>query len=338
MTGALIGLLTASLLFAASAAAKPFVVILGDARGAEAADLLTPYAILAESGAVEVKVVAATPEKIRLTPGMAWATPQMTFEALETRPPDVVIVPAMTVEDDPARSDWLRARLRHGARVMSICNGARVLAAAGLLDGREAVVHWYSRDELARKHPAVRWRGDVRWISDGPITTTAGISASEPATLQLLRELAGEELMRATASRLALPPPDQRHDGEDFRLTFAAAALTVRNRLSFWRHEAVAAPLADGVDELALGAVLDAWSRTYLSTAWAVGPATVVSRRGLLLHPSPSPPARLDREVPVPDSGPMAATFEPIGAAYGEPTARLVALQFEHPYGAASAW
>ncbi|MFJ5489227.1 hypothetical protein ACIKTA_17410, partial [Hansschlegelia beijingensis] len=84
--------------------------------------------------------------------------------------------------------------------------------------------------------------------------------------------------------------------------------------------------------------VLDAWSRTYLSTAWAVGPATVISRRGLMLHPSPSPPSRLDREVPVPNSGPMASTFEPIRAAYGEPTARLVALQFEHPYGAASAW
>src|SRR3546814_12015459 len=74
--------LAAALILATGAAAKPLVVILADARGTVATDLLAPYAILAESGAVEVKVVAAAAGPARLTPGMAWVAPPLTLAAL----------------------------------------------------------------------------------------------------------------------------------------------------------------------------------------------------------------------------------------------------------------
>jgi putative intracellular protease/amidase len=333
--------LVMALALAHPALAKPLVVLLADARGTVATDLLAPYAILAESGAVEVKVVSAAAGPARLTPGMAWVAPQMTFAQLaRERPkgPDVVIVPALSVVDDPALSAWLRAQVRGGARIMSICNGAKVLAAAHLLDGRQATVHWYSQDKLRKKYPKVTWRRDLRWVTDGPITTTAGISAAEPASLNLLRELAGEATMRETARRLRLPPPDQRHRGDDFHLTARGAGLVVANRLAFWRHEDVAVPLSQGVDELAFGTAMDAWSRTYRSTAWAVGAPSAVSRHGLLIYRDRTLPARFDRKAALPGADAMVATFDQIRVAYGAPTARFVALQFEHPYGAVSAW
>lgn len=326
-----------ALAFVTGASARPLVVILADPRGTEAPDLLTPYAILAESGAVEVKVVSATAEPVRLKPGWAWVAPQMTLaELARARPqgPDVVIVPAFSVDDDPVRSAWLREQLRGGARIMSVCNGARVLAAAGLLDGREATVHWFSRSRMQRKHPKVRWRADRRWVEDGPIVTTAGISAAEPATLNLLRQLAGEEVMRRTAQRLGLAPPEQAHDGRDFRLTPKGAGLVVGNLVAFWRREDVAVPLSPGFDELAFGTAMDGWSRTYRSVAWAAGPSSAVSRHGLVVYRSRDLPARFDRTAVLPAGDPTPATFEQIRLAYGEPTARFVALQFEHPYGA----
>lgn len=324
---------------AGGAWAKPFVVILADARGTVATDLLAPYAVLAESGAVDVKVVSETRAPVRLTPGWAWAAPQMTLDQLSSRPPDVVIVPAMEVEDDPGRAAWLRAQARRGARIMSICNGARVLAGAGLLDGRQATVHWFSRREMAREHPEVAWRQDRRWVTDGKITTTAGISASEPATLQLLRELAGEQVMRETARRLALPLPDQRHAGADYHLTLTGMRQVAANKLAFWGHEDVAVPLRPGFDEIAFGTAIDAWSRTYRSTAWAVmEPATVRSRHGLTVIRATSPPARFDRTALLPGPDVMANTFAEVRRAYGETTARFVALQFEHSWGAVSAW
>jgi hypothetical protein len=211
-----------------------------------------------------------------------------------------------------------------------------VLASAGLLDGRQATVHWYSRGKLAKQHPKVSWRGDQRWVVDGPITTTAGISAAEPATLDLLRRLAGERVMRETAQRLAMPLPDQRHEGRNYRLTIDGAGLVVANRLAFWKHENVAVPLSPGVDELAFGAALDGWSRTYRSTAWAVGAPSAVSRRGLRIYSSRALPDRFARSVELP--GPqVVGTFAQIRRAYGLPTARFVALQFEHPYGAVGA-
>lgn len=333
--------LAAALMLAASAAAKPLVVILADPGGTVATDLLAPYAILAESGAVDVRVVSATEKPVRLMPGHAWVAPQMTLaELARVRPngPDVVIVPAMRDDDDPARNAWLRDQARRGVRIMSICNGARILANAGLLDGRQATVHWYSREKVAKKHPKVAWRYDVRWITDGRITTTAGISAGEPASLQLLRELAGDAVMQATASRLRQPLPDPRHDGQDYRLTPRGMGLVTMNRIAFWGHEDVSLPLAPGFDELAFGTAVDAWSRTFRSTAWATGPASVRSRHGLVVFRSRTLPARFDRQVALPGPDVMRNTFAQVGRAYGEPTARFVALQFEHPYGAVSAW
>lgn len=339
MIGRIFAGLALALLFATGAAARPLVVILADARGTVATDLLAPFAILADSGAVEVKVVAETAAPVRLTPGHAWAMPQMTLAELAKGPrPDVVIVPAMSVEDDPARAAWLKAQMARGVRILSICNGARVLAASGLLGGRQATVHWFSHDRMVKRHPTTIWRQDRRWVVDGPVTTTAGISAGEPASLSLLQDLAGEAVMRRTAQRLNLALPDVRHDGTDYRLTPRGMGQVVLNRAAFWGYERIDLPLSPGVDELAFGTALDAWSRTYRSEAWATGPAEVVSRHGLRLRRSHEVPGRFHRRVTLPRARIMETTFDQVRAAYGEPTARFVALQFEHPYGAVSAW
>lgn len=333
--------LAAALFVATGAAAKPLVVILAEPEGTETTDLLTPYAILAESGAVEVKVVAETGAPVRLMPGMAWVQPQMTLDELaRERPkgPEVIIVPAMHKEDDPELLAWLRAQARQGARIMSICNGGRVLANTGLLDGRQATLHWFSFGRAEKAYPKVAWRRDARWVKDGPVTTTAGISASAPASLELVRELAGEAVMRETAQRMGLPLPDPRHDGGDYRLTARGARQVVANTLAVWGHEDVAVPLSAGFDEFAFATVLDGWSRTYRSTAWATGPASVTSRHGLVIHRAKATPANFDREVALPKRGPMEAVFRQIQGAYGATTAKFVALQFEHPWGAISAW
>ncbi|MGA0605568.1 DJ-1/PfpI family protein [Phenylobacterium sp. VNQ135] len=340
MPGRIMAALAAALAlgFAGGAAAKPLVVILAEPDGTVATDLFAPYAILSESGAVEVKVVSPTSKPVRLLPGHAWLTPQATLAALSARRPDVVIVPAMEDEADPARAAWLREQLARGGRIMSICNGARVLAKAGLLDGRQATVHWYSRKPMAKQHPKVKWRHDLRWVTDGPVTTTAGISAGEPATLALLGELAGDEVMRATARRLSLPLPSVRHDGDGYRLTPRGMWTTVKNRTAVWSREDVAIPLSPGFDELAFGTALDAWSRTFRSDAWATGAPVTRSRHGLLVHRSRELPDRFDRTVALPGPDVMVRTFAAVRRAYGEETARFVALQFEHPWGAVSAW
>lgn len=315
------------LLAAAPALAKPLVVILADPRGVETTDLIAPYAVLAESGAVEVKIVAPSLAPVRLMPGRAWVRPQTTYTDLRRRP-DVIIVPFLMPPYDPARDAWLREQARAGARIVSICAGAETLARAGLLDGRAATTHWYELNRLAKAFPKVRWRRDQRWIVDGPVTTTAGVTASIPASLALLRELAGADVMRTTAARLNLPLPVQAHNGAAFRVNRDAALSGLSGWINAWRAEKVSIRIADGFDDLAFATALDAWSRTNRSEAFANRDAT--SRRGLaIIAPAKSP--RADRVIDPRDGDPT-ASLNAIAAAYGKATARYVALTLEHPY------
>lgn len=307
--------------------AKPLVVILADPRGTETIDLIAPYVVLAESGAVEVRIVAPTLAPVRLMPGLAWVRPQTTYAQLRQRP-DVIIVPFMMPAFDPARDTWLRDQAKAGVRIVSICAGAETLARAGLLDGRAATTHWYELSRLAKAYPKVDWRRDRRWIVDGPITTTAGVTASIPASLALLRDLAGEEVTKATAARLGVPLPLQAHDGAAFRVSGDAALTGLSGWMNVWRSEKVSVRIANGFDELAFATALDAWSRTNRSVALASGDA--VSRHGLAVI-APGKLPRAGRTVEA-RSGDPAMVLAEIEKAYGKATARYVALTLEHPY------
>src|SRR4051794_19767044 len=103
---------------------------------------------------------------------------------------DLVIVggctPA-TVAGQGAALDALRAAHARGARVMSICTGAFVLAHAGLLDGRRATTHWGFADRLADEFPAIDVDPDVLWVDHGDLLTSAGLSAGMDLCLHVVR-------------------------------------------------------------------------------------------------------------------------------------------------------
>ena len=103
------------------------------------------------------------------------------------------------VEHDPAVLDWLRRAAPRVRRVGSICTGAFVLAAAGLLDGRRATTHWRFADELAARYPAVTVEPDALHVRDGKIVTSAGVTAGMDLALALLEEDCGRPVALATA-------------------------------------------------------------------------------------------------------------------------------------------
>ncbi|MEN8651019.1 helix-turn-helix domain-containing protein [Streptomyces sp. 21So2-11] len=102
--------------------------------------------------------------------------------------------------------DALRRAVDRGARVLSVCSGAFVLGAAGLLDGRRCTTHWRHTDELARRHPLARVEPDVLYIDDGPIITSAGTAAGIDACLHLVRQEHGPEIANTIARRMVVPP------------------------------------------------------------------------------------------------------------------------------------
>jgi putative intracellular protease/amidase len=168
----------------AAPSARPFdpalptaVVVLG-AEGANAADALGPFEVLAVTGRFNVLTAAPTAAPVTLTGGLD-LVPDVTFESLATRlggrAADVVVVPAMPRTDEPPVLDFVRRQAGGGALVLSVCWGGGVAAASGVLDGHTATSHWYRLDGLERDFPAVRWQRGVRYVDDGPVISTAGV-------------------------------------------------------------------------------------------------------------------------------------------------------------------
>ncbi len=105
---------------------------------------------------------------------------------------------------DPALSAWVRARAGQARRVASVCTGAFLLGAAGLLDGRRAVTHWKHCGALAARYPQARIEPDPIFVRDGPVWSSAGVTAGIDLTLALVEEDLGRAVALAVARHLVM--------------------------------------------------------------------------------------------------------------------------------------
>lgn len=139
---------------------------------------------------------------------------QQGLERLATA--DLVIVPGAGTPGTDRGSRSLHAGLRdtvaRGGRVMSLCGGVFVLAAAGLLDGRRAAAHWYHAAELAARYPAIEVDRTVLYVEDGPVLTSAGTAAAIDLCLHVVRQEHGPAVANVVARRMVVPP--QRDGGQ----------------------------------------------------------------------------------------------------------------------------
>jgi AraC family transcriptional activator FtrA len=107
----------------------------------------------------------------------------------------------------PAKlADALRKAHARGARLLSICSGVFVLAAAGLLDGKQATTHWRYTDELQRRHPKIRVNPHVLYVDEGEILSSAGSAAGLDLCLHLVRRDFGPAIANQVARRLVIAP------------------------------------------------------------------------------------------------------------------------------------
>ena len=163
--------------------------------------------------------------------------------------------------DDPAARpseevcQVFRDAVDRGARVMSHCSGAYVLAAAGLLDGRTVATHWMHAAELARRYPAVRVDPDVLYVDDDPVFSSAGTAGGIDTCLHLLRRVHGSAVANTVARRMVVPP--HRDGGQAQYVEAPVAAVDDTSRLRevlAWAQDHLDEPLA--VDALAARALM----------------------------------------------------------------------------------
>ena len=152
-----------------------------------------------------LRIVSQNGEGVTATAGVALAAVPLTQlgEALDT-----LIVAggegAEAAAENPILVDWLRQRATQARRVASVCTGAFLLAAAGILDGRRAATHWKYCARLAQRFPAVRVEPDPIFVCDGPVWTSAGVTAGIDLALALVEEDLGRAVALAVARYLVV--------------------------------------------------------------------------------------------------------------------------------------
>jgi transcriptional regulator GlxA family with amidase domain len=124
------------------------------------------------------------------------------------RDADTVVVPPISRPEPVSEAvlEELRRAHRRGARMISLCTGAFVLAAAGLLDGRLATTHWRHSAELTTRYPAVKVDRDVLFVDEGDVLTSAGSAASMDLCLHVVRCDFGAEVANRLARWCVVPP------------------------------------------------------------------------------------------------------------------------------------
>lgn len=109
-----------------------------------------------------------------------------------------------TADFAPELNHWLRAHGGSAERLVSVCTGGLLLAEAGLLDGRRATTHWYMCERMARDYPAVTVEPDPIYVRDGPVSTSAGVTAGIDLALALVEEDHGRDLALSVARQLVV--------------------------------------------------------------------------------------------------------------------------------------
>lgn len=145
---------------------------------------------------------------------------------------DTIIIPGWSGVDVPVPAAIIRAlRVAHarGARLLSICSGSFVLAAAGLLDGKTATTHWRYADALRQGYPRINVDPDVLYVDEGQVLTSAGSAAGLDLCLHLVRRDHGSDTANNVARRLVIPP---HRDGGQAQFVQHPVQKRERNSLS----------------------------------------------------------------------------------------------------------
>jgi transcriptional regulator GlxA family with amidase domain len=289
---------------------KPTAVVVLGSEGANVADVLAPYEVLAETGGFNVYTVAEQSQPVPLTGGVD-LIPDLTFKQLEEHlpgTPDVIVMPQIPEAGEPTAApivEWLQQQRANGDPLLvSVCVGAEVLAQAGLLDGRPATSHWLGLIGHRRYYPAVRWQDGVRYVDDGDVITSAGVLSGVDGALRVVERMLGEPAARQAAR--AVDWPDYSPGGPAPIPRYRLAPADVVGLLSAsyrWDRPTMGVLLTDGVGEIELASAF----RPYTEFSYLTRPVAVTadgqpirSRHGLTFVPradlSTAAP-RLDRLV-----------------------------------------
>ncbi|MGW7402313.1 GlxA family transcriptional regulator [Streptomyces sp. NPDC054833] len=208
-------------------AQRTVLVVLFD--GVQSLDVTGPLEVFAGAeshipGSYRIRTASLDGAPVRTSSALTLVPDQSLADASE---PHTLLVPGGqgTRRPDPRLTDWLRRHGPRAERLVSVCTGAILLAAAGLLDGRRATTHWAYCGKLARDHPAVEVDPDPIYVRDGRVATSAGVTSGIDLALALVEEDLGRDVALSIARHLVV---FLRRPGNQAQFSAQLAAQTAR--------------------------------------------------------------------------------------------------------------
>jgi AraC family transcriptional activator FtrA len=274
--------------------AKPTVAIVLGPKVTEVLDFLQPYDLFSRTEAYNVYAVASD-RQIRSLAGGVELVPQYSFDELDTllgKSPDIIVIPNIVTAFDNKGYDLVLQWIQKHAEttLLSICAGARNLADTGLLKGKSAASHWKLYPEFEEKYPDTHWIKDQRYVVDGNIISSAGLSSGIDAILYVISQKLGEPMAARVAREIHYPtyhfvqnPKIEDQFERDLRF-YATAEM---NHAFHWNKKEVGVLLYNGMDELALASIFDTYSDTgttkLLTISGAKPGEAIITKHGLSL-------------------------------------------------------
>lgn len=322
------------------------VAMVAQNEGTEITDLLVPFAVLSEAG-IEVEVFSTTKGSVTL-----W--PEFQLEGLRSiaaaNPSsfDLLIVPAVLNPEDPDLLDFIKSFAATGGITASVCDGVNVLAETGLLEGRQATGHFYSFKQRQKSFPGIDWVRAQRYVRDGNIITTAGVSASSAVSVYLVEQLLGPQAAANVAKTFNIEA-DPSHDTTQFKFGLSDGLTMLGNGTKgiFKRKYVIAA--GTKLDEYSLAYSVDILARTSQARlGFGEGIESVTTRNGLRLTGRPmenhdvvmilpgSNSAQVDNDlqrIDIKQPGTAVSTLlNHVDEKYGKNTVKFVTKQLEMPW------
>jgi transcriptional regulator GlxA family with amidase domain len=204
--------------------------------GIDRSDIVKPW--------YDFRLCAVEPGPLRTTAGLTVGTPYNMENLLEA---DTILLPACSravqVAPPDGLLDVLREAHRRGIRLVSICSGVYLLAAAGLLDGRRATAHWMHAIDFAYRFPAVQLDPAVLYVDEGDILTSAGTGAAIDLCLHVLRVDHGAAVANEVARRMVVPPHREGGQAQFASITPRSASRSPLGPVLDWARQRLDQPL-----------------------------------------------------------------------------------------------
>ncbi|WP_145414265.1 DJ-1/PfpI family protein [Paenibacillus xylanexedens] len=270
---------------------KPTVAVLLSNEVTEVFDFLVPYEMFALTGKYNVFSVAPDSGIKSLTGGLD-VIPHYSFADMDQmlgKSPDIIVIPFMPILDEkkyaPVR-EWIRKHSSEKTILLSICNGAENLADTGLLNGKSAATHWGDIQRLIKSYPEIHWVKDQRYVPQGNIVSSAGLTSGMDATLYVISQQLGESAAKQVANELHYPSYYYVIEPKMEPFTAGLSDITyILNQSYQWNKVKAGVLLYPGADELDLSAAFDTYGASGTTTTLTISleHQPIVTKHGLNL-------------------------------------------------------